>query len=60
MARVTGPLPLFPLGTVLFPGLVLPLRIFEDRYRQLVRDLYAGFEPSRLGEIAIKVGRETG
>lgn len=32
-------LPLFPLGTVLFPGLVLPLRIFEERYRELIRTL---------------------
>ena len=32
-------MPLFPLGTVLYPGLVLPLHIFEERYRQLVRDL---------------------
>ena len=34
-------LPLFPLGTVLFPGLVLPLHVFEERYRALVRDLAA-------------------
>ncbi|HEX6873538.1 MAG TPA: LON peptidase substrate-binding domain-containing protein [Micromonosporaceae bacterium] len=32
-------LPLFPLGTVLFPGLVMPLHIFEERYRSLVRHL---------------------
>lgn len=32
-------MPLFPLATVLFPGLVLPLRVFEERYRALVRDL---------------------
>jgi hypothetical protein len=36
---VTSALPLFPLRTVLFPGLVMPLRIFEERYRALVRDL---------------------
>ena len=53
-------LPLFPLGTVLFPGLVLPLHIFEDRYKQLVRDLLDGQEPRRFGVIAIRVGRETG
>ena len=35
-------LPLFPLGSVLYPGLVLPLHIFEQRYRQLVADLLAG------------------
>jgi uncharacterized protein len=53
-------LPLFPLGTVLFPGLLLPLHIFEDRYRQLVRDLADGPEPRRFGVIAIRHGRETG
>jgi Lon protease-like protein len=53
-------LPLFPLGTVLYPGLLLPLHIFEDRYRQLVRDLQAGPEPRRFGVIAIREGRETG
>lgn len=31
-------LPLFPLRTVLFPGGVLPLRIFETRYLDMVRD----------------------
>lgn len=30
--------PVFPLGTVLFPGGVLPLRIFEARYMDMVRD----------------------
>ncbi|MFT3773390.1 MAG: LON peptidase substrate-binding domain-containing protein [Minicystis sp.] len=31
-------LPLFPLPTVLFPGALLPLHIFEPRYREMVRD----------------------
>jgi hypothetical protein len=53
-------LPLFPLGTVLYPGLLLPLHIFEDRYRELVRDLLDGPEPRRFGVIAIRKGRETG
>jgi len=53
-------LPLFPLGTVLYPGMVLPLHIFEDRYRRLVRDLLEGPEPRRFGVIAIRKGRETG
>ena len=53
-------LPLFPLGTVLYPGLLLPLHIFEERYRQLVRDLLTGSEPGRFGVIAIRKGRETG
>ena len=53
-------LPLFPLGTVLYPGLLLPLNIFEERYRQLVHDLLGGPEPRRFGVIAIRKGRETG
>jgi uncharacterized protein len=53
-------LPLFPLGTVLYPGLLMPLHIFEDRYRQLVGDLLARPEPRRFGVIAIRKGRETG
>jgi len=57
---MTQTLPLFPLGTVLYPGLLLPLHVFEDRYRQLVRDLRAGPEPRRFGVIAIREGRETG
>src|SRR5580704_6996140 len=53
-------LPLFPLGTVLYPGLLLPLHIFEERYRHLVRDLLAGPEPPSFGVVAIREGRETG
>src|ERR1700685_2667026 len=53
-------LPLFPLGTVLYPGMVLPLHIFEERYRQLVQDLLERPEPRRFGVIAIRKGRETG
>jgi len=53
-------LPLFPLGAVLYPGMLLPLHIFEERYRQLVRDLLAGAELRRFGVIAIRKGRETG
>ena len=53
-------LPLFPLGAVLYPGMLLPLHIFEERYRQLIRDLLDGAEPRRFGVIAIRKGRETG
>jgi uncharacterized protein len=57
---VTPRLPLFPLGTVLFPGLVLPLHIFEDRYRSLVRHLMALPEgaPREFGVVAIRSGWE--
>ncbi len=53
-------LPLFPLSTVLFPGMRLPLHIFEPRYRQLVADLLKDPEPRQFGVIAIRKGRETG
>jgi uncharacterized protein len=53
-------LPLFPLGTVLFPGAPLPLHVFEERYRQLVRDLDGTGEPPRFGVVAIKRGSEVG
>lgn len=54
-------LPLFPLGLVLYPGVMLPLHIFEDRYRRMVRDLLDMEDGSRLfGVVAIKAGREVG
>lgn len=54
-------IPLFPLGTVLFPGLLLPLNIFEARYRQLVRDLLEGPDDARrFGVLNIRHGREVG
>jgi uncharacterized protein len=53
-------LPLFPLGAVLYPGMLMPLHIFEERYRQLVRDLMEQPEPREFGVIAIRKGRETG
>lgn len=35
-------LPIFPLAVVLFPGVPLPLHIFEPRYRQMLSDVRAG------------------
>ncbi|HEV2883986.1 MAG TPA: LON peptidase substrate-binding domain-containing protein [Pyrinomonadaceae bacterium] len=35
-------LPIFPLSVVLFPGVPLPLHIFEPRYRQMLSDIRAG------------------
>lgn len=57
---MTTALPLFPLNSVLFPGLVLPLNIFERRYRALMRDLLKIPEdtPRRFGVVAIRDGRE--
>jgi len=53
-------LPLFPLSTVLFPGMRLPLHVFEERYRLLAARLQAQPEPRRFGVIAIRKGREVG
>lgn len=54
-------IPIFPLSTVLVPGMSLPLHIFETRYRQLVTDLLQLPEPERkFGVIAIKAGWEVG
>ncbi len=55
-------MPLFPLNMVLFPGVVMPLYIFEDRYRSLIRDLIALPPDSarEFGVVAIKVGYEVG
>jgi len=52
---------MFPLNTVLFPGLVLPLHVFEDRYRALVRDLVSLPEdtPREFGVVALQRGWET-
>lgn len=53
--------PLFPLGTVLVPGLVMPLHIFEQRYRDLVADLLAAAEVDQhFGVVAIRSGHEVG
>ena len=58
---MTRRLPLFPLGSVLYPGLLMPLHIFEERYRELVSDLLALPEDAReFGIVAIREGRETG
>lgn len=50
--------PLFPLHVVLFPGMLLPLHIFEERYRQMMTDCLAG-EP-RFGVVGIEQGSEVG
>jgi len=61
VSTVPDRLPLFPLGLVLLPGLLLPLHVFEDRYRDLVRDLLdLPEEARRFGVVAIREGREVG
>jgi len=51
-------LPLFPLNAVVFPGGRLPLRIFEQRYLDLVKQAIADDTP--FGICAIREGAETG
>jgi Lon protease-like protein len=51
-------LPLFPLNTVLFPGMVLPLHIFEERYKLLVQRCIADNAP--FGVVLIREGQEVG
>ncbi|CAN5656905.1 LON peptidase substrate-binding domain-containing protein [soil metagenome] len=58
---VGHPLPLFPLGTVLFPDMPLSLMIFEDRYMELVADLLQRPKQERaFGVVAIRDGYEVG
>lgn len=51
-------LPLFPLHTVLCPGIALPLHIFEERYREMVRHCLERESP--FGVALITEGREVG
>lgn len=51
-------LPMFPLGSVLFPSAVLPLHVFEPRYRALVDHCLSG--AGRFGVVLIERGSEVG
>ena len=55
-------LPMFPLNTVLFPGMSVPLRVFEDRYRALVHHLLRVEDPTErvFGSVGIREGYEVG
>lgn len=55
---MSSTIPLFPLNTVLFPGMPLPLRVFEERYLRMLDD-HKGADPA-FGVVLIKSGRETG
>ncbi len=57
-ARRKLQLPLFPLHSVLFPGVALPLHIFEERYRRMVARCVERGEP--FGVVMIRNGREVG
>ena len=53
-------LAMFPLGTVLFPSLLLPLHVFEPRYRAMVEHLLGGAVEPELGVVLIERGHEVG
>jgi uncharacterized protein len=55
-------LPMFPLNAVLFPGVSVPLHVFEDRYRALVHHLLRIDDPADrvFGSVAIREGYEVG
>lgn len=55
-------LPIFPLNTVVFPGVSMPLHVFEDRYRALVHHLLTISDKSQrlFGIVAIREGYEVG
>ena len=51
-------IPLFPLNTVLFPGMPLPLHIFEPRYREMIA--YCSENDREFGVLLIREGSEVG
>ncbi len=59
---MSEPLPMFPLSSVVFPGMSVPLHVFEDRYRMLVRHLLEVEDPAEriFGTVAIREGYEVG
>ncbi len=59
---VDDTLPMFPLGSVLFPGVSVPLTVFEDRYRALVHHLLRVEDPTQrlFGTVGIREGYEVG
>ena len=58
MAEGERNLPLFPLNTVLFPGLPLPLHIFEERYKLMIATCLV--TDSEFGVLLIRSGVEVG
>lgn len=51
-------IPLFPLGTVLFPNQLLPLHIFEERYKLMIGECLR--DKTAFGVVLIRSGREVG
>ena len=58
MEQATQEIPLFPLNVVLFPQMMLPLHIFEERYKEMINGCLAA--DSRFGVVLIKEGPEIG
>ena len=58
MSRQQRALPLFPLNIVLFPNAVLPIHVFEERYKLMVQRCLDA--DSKLGVVLIKSGSEVG
>ncbi|MEJ7634872.1 LON peptidase substrate-binding domain-containing protein [Aeromicrobium sp.] len=52
-------MPMFPLGSVLFPAMPLPLRVFEPRYLTMLQDLLPS-KPMEFGVVLIERGQEVG
>ena len=50
---------MFPLGSVLLPGMLLPLHVFEERYRRLVDDVLER-DDAEFGVVLIERGSEVG
>ena len=58
MASLPARVPIFPLGTVLFPEGLLPLKIFEQRYIEMTKACLRDERP--FGVCLIRAGREVG
>lgn len=58
MSETAFEIPLFPLGTVLYPGGLLPLKIFEQRYVDMTKACLRDEAP--FGVCLIREGREVG
>lgn len=52
-------MPMFPLGSVLFPYMPLPLRVFEPRYLVMLSRILTS-EPAEFGVVLIERGQEVG
>lgn len=54
----TYEIPLFPLNTVLFPGMILPLHVFEERYKSMIKRCVADSQP--FGVVLLRSGQAEG